>query len=44
MTAMHIASCYAWAQGTEAQQAWAQIAQHLQEEHAAHMAADEAAR
>ncbi len=27
----------------EAKQAWAQIAQHLQEEHAANMAADEAA-
>jgi hypothetical protein len=34
VTAMHIASCYAWAQ----------IAQHLQEEHAANMAADQAAR
>ena len=44
VTAMHIASCYAWAQDAEAQQAWAQIAQHLQEEHAATMAADEAAR
>ena len=44
VTAMHIASCYAWAQDAEAKLAWAQIAQHLQEEHAANMAADEAAR
>ena len=44
VTAMHIASCYAWAQDAEAKQAWAQIAQHLREEHAANMAADEAAR
>ena len=40
ITAMHIASCYAWAQDADAKQAWAQIAQHLQEEHAAHLAAD----
>lgn len=44
VTAMHIASCYAWAQDAEAKQAWAQIAQHLQEEQAAHMAADQSAR
>mgnify|MGYP003617891400 FL=1 len=44
VTAMHIASCYAWAQDAEAKQAWAQIAQHLQEEHAANMAADQASR
>ena len=44
VTALHVASCYAWAQDAEAKHAWAQIAQHLQEEHAAHMAADEAAR
>lgn len=28
-TAMHTASCYAWAQDPESAQAWAQIAQHL---------------
>ena len=54
VTAMHIASCYAWAQDAEAKQAWAQdaeakqawaqIAQYLQEEHAANMAADQASR
>ena len=44
VTAMHIASCYAWAQDADAKHAWAQIAQHLHEQHAAHMAADEAAR
>lgn len=42
-TAMHVASCYAWAQDAEAAQAWAQIARHLQEQHAAAMAADAAA-
>lgn len=42
VTAMHVASCYAWAQDADAKQAWAQIAQHLQEEHAANMAADDA--
>ena len=44
VTAMHIASCYAWAHDADAKLAWAQIAQHLQEEHAANIAADEAAR
>ena len=43
-TAMHVASAYAWAQDPEAAQAWAQIAQYLQEEHAANMAADQASR
>ena len=44
VTAKRIASCYAWAQDADAKLAWAQIAQHLQEEHAANMAADGAAR
>lgn len=42
-TAMHVASAYAWAQDPEAAQAWAQIARHLQAQHATDMAADEAA-
>lgn len=42
-TAMQVASCYAWAQDPEAAQAWAQIARHLQAQHAGDMAADEAA-
>ncbi len=33
-TAMLVASCHAWAQNEEAAQAWAQIAQHLQQQDA----------